>query len=161
MNKINSRVKYVVAKMVLFFLYRGFKAACKLDLEIAAELASWGDGFRLMMSACDGGPSICFGPTAGDVRRYGISETADMVVRFKNMDTAFLVLTGQLSVVDSYIRHGIVLKGNIATAMSLIRCVDKVESYLFPEFIVTRLLNYEPERVVSKARLYLALLTGI
>lgn len=161
MYKVVRWLKRFVAKVVLFFFYRGFWSAYRLDREIKKEIDSWGDGFSLRMSAQMGGPSICFGPQDKAIKRLTDCDAPDMDISFKSLDTAFLVLTGQLSIVDSYIRHGVIVKGNIGTAMSIIRCADKVESYLFPEFMLKNLLAYRPHKEVTKLRMYLKVLTGI
>lgn len=156
-----KQFKRCIAKIVLFFFYRGFRSAFGLDSEIKNEIKSWGNDFHIMMSTEEGGPSICFGLESGTIKRFADCDGHGIFISFKSIDTAFLVLTGQLSIVDSYIRHGIIVKGNISTAMSLIRCADKVESYLFPDFMLKSLLDYRPQREVTKLRMYLKVLTGI
>ena len=45
-------------------------------------------------------------------------------------------------------------------AMPFVRCVDRVEGYLFPAVLAKRILKRLPVKEVSSARVYLAVLLG-
>ena len=88
-------------------------------------------------------------------------ETAgDVTIRFKSPSDAFRVFTGQISVGQAYAQHKFVLRGDMALAMPFVRCVDITEGYLFPEFLAKRILKRLPEKEVSPARVYAAVVLG-
>ena len=65
----------------------------------------------------------------------------DLEITFKSIDVAFLMFTGRLGVSKAYAEHRFTLKGEIGKAMSLVRCIDIVEAYLFPKFITKNILK--------------------
>ena len=68
-----------------------------------------------------------------------------------------IFLSGQVGVAGAYARHGFVLKGDIARAMSVVRCMDLAEAYLFPKLISKKILKEVPEKRMGLLRTYLSL----
>ena len=67
---------------------------------------------------------------------------------------------GKLGVSKAYAEHRFTLKGEISKAMVLVRCIDIVESYLFPKIITKGILIYQPKKSIGIVRTYiLALLS--
>lgn len=64
----------------------------------------------------------------------------DLEIKFKNRKSAKLVLLGSISVAESFARHDILLRGNINTAVALVRIIDLCEYYLFPRLITYKFL---------------------
>lgn len=48
-RKIVIKIKACISKVVLFFLYRGFKAGYKFDERIRKEIDGWQDGFTAVI----------------------------------------------------------------------------------------------------------------
>lgn len=95
------------------------------------------------MRASSDGPALCLTRSGHGVRMVkpsGISN-ADMTVTFRSMDAAFLVLSGQIGVAQAYAQHRFALRGSIYDCMTLVHCVDIIESYLFPKFITRKILK--------------------
>jgi hypothetical protein len=75
------------------------------------------------------------------------------------VEGAFRVLSGQIGVADAYAAHLFYLEGDIYKTMSFVRCVEYIESYLFPKIISERILKEVPEKQISSLQVYaLALL---
>lgn len=75
---------------------------------------------------------------------------ADLIISFKTVEAAFLVMSAQLSTPQSYAEHRATLKGDSTAAMSLIRCLNIVQAYLFPKVLSRRVLKRVPEMTPSR-----------
>ena len=70
------------------------------------------------------------------------------------------MFTGRLGVSKAYAEHRFTLKGEIGKAMSLVRCIDIVEAYLFPKFITKNILKEIPKKSMGLVRCYGNVLFG-
>ena len=84
----------------------------------------------------------------------------DLEITYKSIDVAFLMFTGRLGVSKAYAEHRFTLKGEIGKAMSLVRCIDIVEAYLFPKFITKNILKEIPKKSMGLVRCYGNVLFG-
>ena len=50
------------------------------------------------------------------------------------------MVTAKVSSSQAYARHDLLIKGEITKAMQMLRCIERVESYLFPKRIAKRVL---------------------
>lgn len=86
----------------------------------------------------------------------------DFAVSFKNLEAALLVLTAQIGIAQAYAEHRFAMKGDINTyGMPLVQCLYAVENYLFPYFIVKRILKRIPLKHRSSVRVYVKTLFGL
>jgi hypothetical protein len=94
------------------------------------------------------------------------SSDAHLVVSFKNMESAFLMFTARISTAQGYCEHRLAVTGDIPLAMSAIRCLNVIETYLFPKIIAQNVVKRIPQipflrLIVGRARLYcLGIFTG-
>ena len=154
-------MKKLIAKIVLFFLYRGFKVVYKIDEKVKSEIDSWNEGFGIKIITCKNGPSLYIKKENGNIVRVkNKEEKAEIEILFKNFDSAFLLLTGRMGISKAYAQHRFLLKGNIMDAMSFVRCTDIVESYLFPKFITKRILKEVTKRKVNIFIVYIRVIIG-
>ena len=77
------------------------------------------------------------------------------------MHMAVLVLTGQIGISGAYALHGFTLKGDIAKTMSFARCVDILESYLFPNLINERIMTAVPKKETSSLLVYVNIIKNL
>lgn len=157
-KKFSNALKVFISKIVLFFLYRGFKVLYKRDSRIKKELDNLEEGFILELKTYEHGPKLIIKKENNDIVKLKETENADILICFKSIDSAFLVLTGRLGVSNAYAEHRFTLKGDIAVAMGVVRCVDLVESYLFPKFITKNILKEVPKREKSMLSIYRTIL---
>lgn len=147
LNKING--------MVLQVLFRGFRVLYRQDDRIKKEIDSWEKGLTLKLECGPGGSVLAFCQD----REYGIrkipaAQHAAITMRFKSIEGAFRVLSGQLGVADAYAAHLFTLEGDIFQAMSFVRCVDLLEAYLFPGFMSKRILKEVPDKRMCSFLVY-------
>jgi len=140
--------KKSLVRLVLFILGRALQSASKLDDDIKAEITDWPDGFSAMFKVLPRGPQMAFmKTTAGHLAYKGAAldaDAADMIIFFKNLESAFLVFTARMGTVQAFVEHRLSLKGDIARAMSLTRCLNIVQTYLYPVLIAKHVIKRVP-----------------
>lgn len=151
----------MVVKIVLFVLGRGFQCLAARDAAIKKEVAGWEESFSIMFRILPRGPYMTLQKINGRMRYTGMQEcNADLIINFKNLESAFMVFTAQLGTAQGYAQHRLSVEGDISRAMSLIRCLNIVEFYLFPALIARRILKRMPSMSLKKfgLRIYVYLL---
>ena len=154
-------MKKLIARIVLFFLYRGFKVVYKIEHKVKNEIDNWKDGFGIKIITCINGPTLYIKKENGKlIRVKNKEEKASIEIVFKNFESAFLLLTGRMGISKAYAQHRFLLKGNIMDAMSFVRCTDIVESYLFPKIITKRILKEVTKRKLNIFWVYIRVVIG-
>ena len=143
-------MKKIIIWVVLQFLYRGMKVLYKLDYRMKEELDGWRENKTLRIQIMNG-PSITMTYTylQGLQKTH---QTPDITIVFKSVHTAFLVFTGMMSVKQAYLEHRFSLKGDVYESMRFVRCVDLVETYLFPRFMTKRILDHYEKKLKTKLK---------
>lgn len=156
-------LKTLLAWAVFWFLGRGFQAAAALDRKIEEEVAGWPESFTMLMKIEPFGPSMAMGKRNGKLVYLGSGEAeAHLAVRFKNIEAALLVLLGLIGIDRAFAEHRFTMKGDIiAYGMPLVRCLYRVEAYLFPAFIARGILKKLPVKERSSLRVYLKTLLNV
>jgi len=153
-RKMIIKAKEKIARIVLFFLYRGFKVTYKEDLRVKGEINSWEEGFTVSIQTGMKGLDLIMKKEAEELVRLRQVKKADLEITFKSIDAAFLMFTGRLGVSKAYAEHRFTLKGDIGVAMSFVRCIDTVEAYLFPKIISKHILKEVPKKSIGLVRTY-------
>jgi len=155
-------MKMTVARIVFWFLGRGFQAAAKHDSRIRQEVAEWSPDCSIILKINPRGPVMTVRKVDGKLKYMGSSQPQDpeLAIYFKNMEGAIPVLTGQKGLAQAYAEHRFTLKGDIGLGMSVVRCMYLLETYLFPGFITKKILKRVPQKQVSSFKIYLATLFG-
>lgn len=153
LNQINA--------VVLEVLYRGFRVLYRDDTRVREEIDSWPAGLTMKLVCGPGGAVLAIRKDADQgIGRLKRAQRTDITMRFKSVEGAFKLLSGQLGVAEGYAKHLFSLEGDIFQTMSFVRCVDYLEAYLFPEIMTKRILKEVPEKQVSSMKVYAQMLTG-
>jgi hypothetical protein len=108
-------------------------------------VAEWEEGFILAMCILPNGPSMAVKKEKGRIRYMGRApQNADLVIRFKHIESAFLVLTPQMGAARAFAENRLSLVGDVAISMSFVRCLDRLLAYLYPAFICRPLVKRMP-----------------
>jgi len=147
-------LKSVFVKAILFVLGRALQYASKIDPVIQQEVQQWPEGYKVVLKVQPDGPGLGLERTSRR-RLHSLGsrlqpEAADMVIYFKNLESAFLIFTTQISTAGAQAQHRLSLQGDIALSMSLIRVLDRIETYLFPRFLAQRAVKRLPSIPVLK-----------
>lgn len=158
-----KRFKIFISSIVLWFLGRGFQSVVSFDKGAKEEAKSIPDGTTLVLKINSIGPSLTLKKQKDKFIFVGLieNEKPDLAIYFKNIEAAFLVLTGQIGISQAYAEHRFSLHGDIITTMPIVRILCLVEAYLFPKFISKKLLKEMPKRETGKSKIYLATILGI
>lgn len=160
-KKIVMTIKTGISKIVLFFLYKGFKVTYKHDDNVKKEIDSWKDGFSAVIDTGIKNTKLIIKKEDTKIVKLKAIENPNIEIKFKSPDAAFLMFTGRLGVSKAYAEHRFTLKGEIREAMSLVRCIDIVEAYLFPNIITKNILKYRPQKSMGIIRTYVSALLNI
>lgn len=155
-----TRGKILFEKIILFFLYRGMKVLYKYDTRIYEEISSWPIGRTMVLAASEKGPKLCIRKVSWGIVRVSDIEDSDIMIAFKSIDGAFLVFSGQIGTSQAYSQHRFLVKGEIAAVMSVVRCIDLTEAYLFPEIMTRRILRKIPEKQIGSIAVYCHAILG-
>ena len=139
--------KTITCKLVLRVLYRALKVLVVKESRIRREFSSFKEGFTIRITLSEGGPSV-------------FMMKKDLELKFKSVDSAFLVFTGMMGISRAYAEHRIVVKGDIADTMTLVRIIDIAEAYLFPHIMTRRILRSVPNKERSSLSVYRMVLLG-
>ncbi len=157
---VEREAKKAISFAVLYFLYCGLYELSKNDSRVKAEIDSWEEGLTFCLKTGDNCPSLTIMKRSGGIERIADAREPDVVFTFKNLEKAFIVLTGRQSVAHAYAAHSFSLRGDIGKGMSFARCVDLAERYLFPPVITDRILKEKAEKQYSSIALYAKIMTG-
>ncbi len=144
---------YVEIMMVV--MGRGLISLTRHDESVQSELEGFPGGFRFEMITLPDGPSVRLRLNA---ERAFEMDTApgrpDLSIQFKHVRHAFLVLSFQEGTVRAFANNRMVVDGDIAWAMRMVRILNRLQSIILPEAIARRAVKrYDPVPVVQKARL--------
>ena len=152
--------KILFEKVIMFFLYRGMKTLYKYDSRVRKEIEGWPIGRPIVLTASKRGPKLCLKRISSGIVRSENIEDPDILISFKSIDGAFLVFSGQIGITEAYAQHRFMVKGDIAEIMSIVRCIELAEVYLFPKIITKRLLRRVPGKQLGSFRVYCHSLLG-
>jgi hypothetical protein len=142
-----KRGRKAVAAVVFAVLGRGLVAAARLDERVRAEAASWPEDTVITLRIAPFGPQVSWRTRAGVLEYLGGAEvTPSLAVTFKSVDGALPLLVGMKSVLGAFAEHRATVSGDLALAMSFVRCLHIVEGYLFPDLMTRRILPRPAER---------------
>jgi hypothetical protein len=144
-------LKKLVVQTSFFALGRAFEAAGYLDADVKKEIRDWKEPMTIMFQVMPNGPAMVVEKSGGRIRYAGSEAVpADLTVFFKNMESAFLVMSGQIGTPQGYAEHRMALKGDTGQAMPLIRCLNQVQAYLFPKIMAKRVMKRVPKMSLRK-----------
>lgn len=133
--------KNMFCNIILTFLSRAIVELSHTDSEISREFADLPENFKVNIGIIPYGTYVGLVKTSGGlkIKKNGFT-TADLVVNFKSEKAAQKVMLAKLNLAQSYSQHALLVGGDIAVAMRLVRAINKVECYLFPRFMTKKIL---------------------
>ena len=143
--------KALVAKIVFMVLGRAFQSGARHDPDMKKEVSALPEGFIVIMNVLPSGPRMAMKKINGRLKYRGTRyDDGDLVVNFKNLECAFLVLTPQIGSAQAFAERRMTVKGDIAHAMVFTRCLNTLLTLLYPKFICKRLLKRVPPMPLKK-----------
>ena len=153
--------KLIVASTVFGVLKRGIKVCYKHDSRVKNALAKLKDGYVIALRVLPDKPEMLIKKVGDKIVNARRDELIDLEICFKNIDVAMPVLIGKMSIADTYKHSAIITYGSVGDTIELVECLNIVESYLFPKFITSKIMNNNYDKEVSSLRVYLGVLLGV
>ena len=159
---IQSRSKYELMDMTLTVIGVAFEEVSKRAPDLKREISAWNDGRRCSLGVLPTGPYITLEKREDRIHYLGKRKIdPHMTFLFKNLDSAVLVLTAQMSSHQALAESRILLDGQVSYGMELNRALAIVETYLFPQFILNKIFKRPPTlnayQLVTKGIIYAAM----
>ncbi|WP_366918104.1 hypothetical protein [Algiphilus sp.] len=146
---------------------RALVAASRSDARIRHEFAGLRDGYRIAMTVFPSGPGFLLEVHDGGLvdRVAGADDSADLIIRFKHLDHAWLVFSFQEGTARAFANDRMIADGEVSDAIRLVRCLNRMETLILPRLIARRAVkDYGdlglPEKSVTAARIYARLAAG-
>ncbi len=157
---MKTYIKTITCKLILRVLYRALKVLAYKDSRIRHEFGSFSEGFTIRITLSEQGEGVIMRKERGKLVMISEVEGEDLELRFKSIDSAFLVFTGMMGISRAYAEHRISVKGDIGDTMTLVRIIDIAEAYLFPRIMTRRILKSVPMKERSTISVYRMVLLG-
>lgn len=147
MSSIHARLKRIYVAVMMRIVGWGLSAMSRVDPVVRAEAAGFADGMVIAMTTMPDGPGLVLqkSPT-GHLRYLGARPPAGthLAIRFKHVDYAFRVFAFIESTPVAFARARMVVDGDLAAGIRLVRCMYRLEALLMPRFIATRGMKRYP-----------------
>lgn len=150
-------------KLMLDVMGRAFEAATQIDEPIRKHIAPFPPGYLFEMGCLPDGPAMVLEKQAdGSMSYLGSTRPrkTNLSIRFKHVSLAFLVLSFQESTARAFANDRAVLDGEVADAMKIVRCLNRLEAFILPKVVAERAVKRYPdnlalqEKVLNGARIY-------
>ncbi len=139
---LEKTIKKAVIKIAMVCLGRAFESAAGFDPVIIGETRTWKNPVSIKMQVLPCGPCMTLTKNREKIRYSGKpKETCDLEISFKNAQSAFPVMAGLINAELGFAQHRMIVKGDIPLAMSLIRCINRLQRLLLPRVISKRVLK--------------------
>ncbi|MBF0119448.1 MAG: hypothetical protein HQK79_11475 [Desulfobacterales bacterium] len=163
---IQTKTKYLVVDVSLTVIGTAFEEVSKSVTELKSEIYDWNDGRRAAIGVLPKGPYITLEKRGDQIHYLGKGlKSPDVTFFFKNLDSAFLVFTAQMSAHQAASECRVLVDGNNAYAMELNRALSIVETYLFPSLILNMLFKRPPkldmDQQILKGKIGLSLVPAL
>ncbi len=154
-DKIRSYVSLMMTVMG-----RGLISISRFDPTVKKETAGFPVGFRFEMVTLPDGPSVRLRLDLN--REFEADESSakpDLSIQFKHLRHAFTVLSFQEGTVRAFANNRMVVDGDLAFAMRMVRILNRLQSIILPEAIARRAVKrYQPiplgEKATGAMRIY-------
>jgi len=147
MSSLRHRLKRLYVVVMMRIVGWGLRAMSRVDPVMRAETAGFPDGMAIAMTTLPDGPSMVLEKTADGRLRYlggALPQHLGLAIRFKHIDYAFRVFAFIESTPTAFARDRMVVDGDLAAGIRLVRCMYRLEAVLMPRFIAARGMKRYP-----------------
>jgi hypothetical protein len=144
-----NRWKVFVIKLTFFLFGRAIQFISKIDPEVREEVARWPEDYIILYKVLPHGPRMVLARNPkGHLEYRGGKPTggnADLTVALKNVESAFLVFTFQTGMNQAYAQNRLSVRGDVTIAMSQMRVLSRILTYMLPQRVVKQFTLKMPE----------------
>lgn len=153
-----SRSKVLMVKTTYFLFGRALQFMSKHDPGIREEVARWPEDYVILYRVLPHGPQLAVQKTDSGHLAYRGTEInedqADLVLSIKNIASALLVFGFKMSMGQAYAQNRVSVKGDISIAMSQMRILNILVTYMLPRKLVEKITVRVPEIQPAQKHLY-------
>ncbi len=158
--------KRAYIKTLLWVVGRGIQAVSKVDKSVQEELKDLPNGTKFSIEVMPNGAKFIVEKTPNNRLKFlGLKKgEADFTVKFKNIETAMLVLTFREATSRALANDRFVPDGPLSLACLFVRILNLTEIYLLPKFIAKKAVKrYKSPKFkhIRRVRIYTRLIIGI
>ena len=163
---IQTKSKYALVDTTLTVIGAAFEVVSQMVPELKAEIADWNEGRKCGVGVLPNGPYITIQKKKDSIVYLGKGkQDADVTFLFKNLDSAVMLFTAQMSAHQAAAECRILIDGVNSYAMELNRALSIVETYLFPGLILNMIFKRPPKltakQQITKGRVLAALMPNL
>lgn len=149
-----------IANTFLKIFAKAFCAAYSLDSAVKAEIDALPNPFALRIRTPDGSASVLIIKNDNllrHVKKSAAPDTVDLDVIFRSYRALYRVLLARNSISSAFCANQLAISGSASQAAVLTRVINIVQTYLYPRFVMSKILDKVPEKelpaykVISKA----------
>ena len=162
--------------MLLTFWGRSIQVCQQLDSKVKHDLSKFPEDFAFVIGSLDSNhPLILQNRSTGlrsiheSYRRFSRKtlsasescrpELSNMLeIRFKSVEAAWRMAVGKETVAQAYARHDIVIRGELSQTVQFLRCIERVESCLFPRIYAKHNNGKRQEELPSRYKVFLRMI---
>lgn len=149
---VKPALQQAYVKLMMDVIGRGLVMASQVDDEIKQEVAQFPVNFVLSMNVFSHGPAFIARVTEQHqlelLKNY--TTKPDLTIRFKHLNHAFLVFSFQESTAQAFANDRMVADGDVAYAIRLVRCLNKMEALILPKLMAKRAVKEYPQELHLK-----------
>ncbi|MEW6777716.1 MAG: hypothetical protein AB1405_15570 [Bdellovibrionota bacterium] len=149
-QKILGRPEVVrgYVNFMLGFMSRGIVAASQEDKTIQEEVAGFPAGFEVELQTLPDGPGMRLRKTPGNelaLVTEGFWKKPTLAIQFKHLQHAWRVLTFQENTARAFANNRMIVDGEIAYAMRMVRILNRFQAMILPLPVAQKALKRVPQ----------------
>ncbi|MDO4223092.1 MAG: hypothetical protein Q4D05_03565 [Acinetobacter sp.] len=161
LKQLKPKLSYFYVKALLDIVGRSLVSASQVDAKIQKEIAKFPVGYCFSMNVFSSDLAFYAQVTeqqqlrllsAREAQQQGV----DLEIQFKHLNHAFLVLSFQESTAKAFANDRMIVNGDLAYAVKLVRCLNQLESIILPKVLATLAVKEYPNSLQVKEKLLLA-----
>ena len=162
----SQRLRRAYVALMMAIIARGLVAGARSDAVIRREMAGFRPGYRIAMTVHPAGPGFGLRVLEGGfLVREEADAPADLTIRFKHIEHAFLVFSFQEGTARAFANDRMIADGEVSDAIRLVRCLNRMEKLILPKLVARRAVkDYGAlpltEKLAAATRLYARLAGG-
>lgn len=154
-SQLSQAVQRPYVKALFDIVSRALVSASQIDAKIQQEIAQFPVGFRFAMTVFSS--DLAFYLQVNQQHQFTLIEpqAVDLNIQFKHLNHAFLVLSFQESTAVAFARDRMIVDGDLAHAVRLVRCLNQLEAVILPKVVASLAVKQYPKNLplIKKATL--------
>ncbi len=158
---LTYRAQLVYVRIMLWLVGRLLQSASRVDPVIRAEVSTLPADFAFAMRLHSGAAGLVMAREGERLRHVPARRAPhpSLVFEFKHVTHAFLVLGFVEGTARAFANDRMTLGGDVAMAMRIVRCLNRMEVLVLPKFVARRAVKQYPDvglgtRLGLAARIY-------